>query len=458
MNSVLIGVDFAVTNDDVKLLELNTEVGISSPMISKFDFVSLFNYINTNNISTLHLIYKEVYIAYQFIDEIKSYCLVNNVNYLETLIESNAIFIPEIEEDESTLILRLAYNSQAILDDLYCRDKSELIKLLFDNNLQDLIPKTYSVYNDNVTVSDNLTTLNDNGIIPNLIVKKSLPDAFKKTYPAFYNLQTNEELENLKSSLPDETVLQEYLYAPNTVIDSTIVNHIRYWFLLSNGLSDVIDCGGYIGANSVQIEENLITYTDNKLENIARAMFFSNPGKANSDGVPHDYLVKVKNTDDTFVDKIAGDIQMGDIIQAVDVNTLDSNFNRTQTEQWTYTGPLEELLTYTTANVISVMDKEIEDWFYKIEYSTGTSLLPNGKLILVEDNGVVSFKNVVNLKVGDVIFNNPSSFSTITSISNEYYSGTMTIINIDPSDVYIAGNVTNEIMNTLVVHNYEKTT
>jgi hypothetical protein len=76
----------------------------------------------------------------------------------------------------------------------------------------------------------------------------------------------------------------------------------------------------------------------------------------------------------------------------------------------------------------------------------------------VEDNGVVSFKNVVNLEVGDVIFNNPSSFSTITSISNEYYSGTMTIIDIDPSDVYIAGNVTNEIMNTLVVHNYQKAT
>ena len=120
MNSVLIGVDFAVTNDDVKLLELNTEVGISSPMISEFDFVSLFNYIKTNNISTLHLIYKEVYIAYQFIDAIKSQCLINDINYLETLVESNAIFIPEVSDDDETLILRLAYNSQAILDDLYC--------------------------------------------------------------------------------------------------------------------------------------------------------------------------------------------------------------------------------------------------------------------------------------------------------------------------------------------------
>jgi hypothetical protein len=458
MNSVLIGVDFAVTNDDVKLLELNTEVGISSPMISQFDFVSLFNYINTNNISTLHLIYKEVYIAYQFIDAIKSQCLANNVNYLETLVESNAIFIPEVTDNETTLVLRLAYNSRAILDDLYCRDKSELIKLLFDNNLQDSIPKTYSVYNDGVTISDNLTTLDDNGIIPNLIVKKSLPDPFKKMYPAFYKLETNEELANLKTSLPTETVLQEYLYSPSTVIDSTIVNHVRYWFLLSNGLSDVVDCGGYIGANSVQIEENLITYTDNKLDNISRAMFFSNPGRANSDGVPSDYLVKVKNSDETFVDKIAGEIQVGDVIQAVDVLTLDSEFTRTQTEQWTYTGSLENLLTYTTASVISVIDKAVEDWFYKIEYTSGTSLLPNDKLILVEDDGVVSFKSVVNLEVGDVIFNNPSSFSTITSISNEYYSGSMTIIDIDPSDVYIAGNVTNEIMNTLVIHNYQKVT
>lgn len=458
MNSVLIGVDFAVTDDDVKLLELNTEVGISSPMISEFDFVSLFNYITTNNITTLHLIYKEVYVSYQFIDVIKSQCLLNDISYLETLVEENAIFVPEIPDDEGTLILRLSYNSQAILDDLYCRDKSELIKLLFDNNLQDSIPKTYSVYNDGVTISDNLTTLNDNGIIPNLIVKKSLPDAFKKTYPAFFNLETNEDLNNLKTSLPTETVLQEYLYSPNTVIDSTIVNHIRYWFLLSNGLSDVVDCGGYIGANGVQIEDNLITYTDNKLDNIARAMFFSNPGRANSDGIPYDYVLKVKNSDDTYIEKIAGNIQVGDIVQSVDVKTLDSNFNRIQTEQWTYTGPLEDLLTYTTATVISVMDKQIEDWFYKIEYTTGESLLPNGKLILVEDNGVVSFKNVVNLKVGDIIFNNPSSFSTVTAISNEYYSGIMTIIDIDPSDVYIAGNVTNEIMNTLVVHNYEKAT
>jgi hypothetical protein len=39
----------------------------------------------------------------------------------------------------------------------------------------------------------------------------------------------------------------------------------------------------------------------------------------------------------------------------------------------------------------------------------------------------------------------------------EYYSGLMIDIDIEPSDVYIAGNETNEIMNTLIVHNGPKT-
>jgi hypothetical protein len=62
------------------------------------------------------------------------------------------------------------------------------------------------------------------------------------------------------------------------------------------------------------------------------------------------------------------------------------------------------------------------------------------------------------LDVNDVIFNSSNNLSNITSISNEYYSGSMTIIDIDPADVYIAGNETNEIMNTIIVHNYGKMT
>lgn len=454
MNSVLIGVDFTVNGDDVSFLEMNTDVGISSPMVEYFDFISLFNYITTNNFTKLHLIYKEFYTAYDFIDTIKTYCTNNNITYNETITDLTAILIPEVESDNETLVIRLSFNSQAILDDLYCRDKSELMKLMFENYLAQYIPKTYSKYNDDLTINDNLNTLNDNGINPNLIIKKTMPDAQKNQYPAFYKLSTQEELQTLKNNLGEGTLLQEYVYNTENIIDSTIVNHVRSWFLISNELSDVIDCGAYVGANSVQIEENLITYTDNKLDNIARSMFFSNPSQGNLNGVPSTYLVKVQQNDNTFQNISIANLQIGDVVEAVSISTLGPDFSRAETERWVYTGSLNELITYTTASVMNINNLDISAWFHRIDYTNGSSLLPTSKLILVENSGSVSFKNASELEIGNTIFNSSTEFSQITEISREYYSGSITVLDIEPTDVFIAGIDTNEIMhNSIIVHN-----
>jgi hypothetical protein len=454
MNSVLIGVDFTLNGDDVSFLEMNTDVGISSPMVEYFDFTSLFNYITTNNFTKLHLIYKEFYTAYDFIDTIKTYCTNNNITYNETITELTAILIPDVESDNETLVIRLSFNSQAILDDLYCRDKSELMKLMFDDELTQYIPKTYSKYNDDLTISDNLNILNDNGINPNLIVKRTMPDGQKNQYPAFYKLSTEEELQTLKNNLGEGTLLQEYVYNTENIIDSTIVNHVRSWFLISNGLSDIIDCGAYVGANSVQIEENLITYTDNKLDNIARSMFFSNPSQGNLNGVPSTYLVNVQQSDNTFENISIANLQIGDVVEAASISTLDTEFSRTQTERWVYTGSLNELITYTTASVMNINNLNVSAWFHRIDYTNGSSLLPNSKLVLVENSGSVSFKNISELEIGNTIFNSATEFSQITEISREYYSGSMTVLDIEPTDVFIAGTDTNEIMhNSIIVHN-----
>jgi len=73
---------------------------------------------------------------------------------------------------------------------------------------------------------------------------------------------------------------------------------------------------------------------------------------------------------------------------------------------------------------------------------------------LVENSGSVSFKNVSELEIGNTLFNSATEFSQITQISREWYSGTMTVLDIEPIDVFIAGTDTNEIMhNTIIVHN-----
>jgi hypothetical protein len=455
MNSVLLGVDFVVKNDNISLLEMNTDINISYTKLPQFDFESLFNYITGNSFSTLHLVYKSENVSVAFVDVIKDNCTANGITYEDTIVPLNSVVIPQITDSESKLIMRLAYSSQAILDDTYCRDKNELINLIFENGQESIIPKTYTVYGS--VVRDNLTGLTDNGNIPNLIVKKQLPDFNKTTYPAFYKLDTNEELATIKSTLSSGLFIQDYEYSTDNVEQSTIINHIRQWFLVSNEMDDIIQCGGYLHSNNVQLDETLITYTNDKLDNMGRYMLFSNPNRTSFEGVPSDYLVTKVNEDTTMVDVSVSNIAIGDTVQALIVGTLDGNFTRLETLNWVYTGSTENFLSYTTASVISVLSKPVEDWFNRIEYSnnsgTGSSLLPVGKLVLVQDLEGVKFKNVDELSVGNILFNSPTMTSEITSINNEYFSGSMVMIDIEPSDVFVAGTNTNEILNTLVVHN-----
>lgn len=456
MNSVLLGVDFITTDDDILLLEMNTDINLSLAKSSYFDFDNLFDYITSNEFSTLRIIYKSQFVSKFIVDIIKEKCQLNNVTFDEIIIPANGVTIPSYIDDSSTLNLRFAYNAQAILDDTYCRDKSELINLLFDGGSENIIPKTYTTYNGNVL--DNIDTISDNGQIPNLITKKQLPDFSKAKYPEFIKVDTLDELTDIKSNLEAGIVLQEYKFSPNNIEEGVITTHIRQWYLITNQLSEILDLGGYLHSNQIELDESIIEYTDFKLNNKSRYMFFSNPNRVTDEGVPSNYKIDVEQEDGSFIGKPAFEIQIGDTVRAVNIDTFGYDFNRRESFEWEYTGSIDTLISYTTASVISIIHKPIEDWLNKITYTngidSGSSLLQNGKMVLAQSDNVVKFKNVIDLVEGDVIFNSPINTSTITSISNEYFTGSISMIDMEPSDVFIAGTDSNEILNTLVVHNY----
>lgn len=455
MNSVLLGVDYVITEDEILLLELNTDINLSLARQDFFELSNIFEYISNNNFTTLRIIYKKDFISKSMILSIQEQCVLNNITYDEVIIPANSVTIPSYEDNETTLNIRFSYNAQAIIDDTYCRDKNELINILFENQAENIIPKTYTVYNG--TVLDNLTTINDNGIIPNLIAKKQLPDFNKNQYPEFYDVNDLTELGTIKTNLPNGVLLQEYKYSPLNVEEGVITNHIRQWFLVTNELTEIIDCGGYLQSNQINVNESYIQYDDLVLNNMSRSMFFSNPNKALNEGIPSTYKIDKQLEDGSFSGVTVSDINIGDVVRALTINTLSYNYTMSETMSWEYTGDTNNLLSYTTASVISVVNKQIEDWFIGISYTDGVnvgdSLLPSGKLVLCEKDGVVRFNRVSELVVGDIIFNSPTGKSTITSIHNDFFIGSMTMIDIEPSDVFIAGTSENEILNTIVVHN-----
>lgn len=461
MKSVFIGVDYIKNTDSIKLLELNTDVQISNLKESYFDYTSLFNYITQNNFAKLHFIYKETYTSPVFIQNIKNLCTENGVEYNETLITLNSILIDDIEDADDTLFFRLAYNAQAILDDYYCREHGELVNLLFENGKESYIPKTHLQYSTEV-LHDNIDSLNDNGNYPNIIAKKNYADFDKTLYPAFYKLSEETELTTLKSNLDTNIFLQEYMFSSENVESNLIVNHIRKWYLISNGLNDVIDLGGYLHSNQVPLKQDYITYSDNKLDNTGRSMFYSNPNRLSSAGVLSNYNVKKQNTDSTFTLTDIDALLIGDVVEALEINTLDpGTFKELEILNWRYTGSLENLLTYTTASVVRKTPSIVEDWFNRVEYTspnetTGSFLLQMNKMILIERDSEVRFCSAQDLEVGDVIFNSPTYTSTLTSVTDEWYSGSVNYLDIEPIDVFIAGTEDNEILSsTIVMHNYK---
>ena len=461
MKSVLIGVDYIKNTDGIKLLELNTDVQISNLKESYFDYTSLFNYVTANGFTKLHFIYKETYTSPVFIENIKNLCTQNGVVYNETLISLNSILIDDIEDANDTLFFRLAYNAQAILDDYYCREHGELVNLLFENSKESYIPNTYLKYSNEVTL-DNISSINNNGDYPNIIAKKNYADFDKSLYPAFYKLSDETELAGLKSDLDTNIFLQEYIFSSENVEDNLIVNHIRKWYLISNGLSDVIDLGGYLHSNQVPLKPDYITYTNNKLDNTGRSMFYSNPNRLSSAGVLSNYNVKKQNEDSTFTLTDIEALEVGDVVEALEINTLDpGTFKELEILNWRYTGSLNDLLTYTTASVVRKTPSVVEDWFNRVEYVTpneinGSFLLQMNKMILIERGSEVRFCSAQDLEVGDTIFNSPTYTSTLTSVTDEWYSGSINYLDIEPIDVFIAGSENNEILSsTIVMHNYK---
>jgi hypothetical protein len=460
MKSVLIGVDYIKNTDGIKLLELNTDIQISNLKASYFDHDVLMAYLTSNSLTKLHIIYKSIYTSPLFISTLKEKCLAYNITYSETQVGINSILIDDVEDDTETLFLRLAYNAQAILDDYYCRENSELINLLFDNQKESYLPKTY-IEIDTLDTIDNIDYINDNGNYPNIIAKKNYADHDKTSYPAFYKLNDLTELNNLKSNLPNNIFLQEYLFSYENIESDLIVNHIRKWYIIANSMEDVVDCGGYLHSNQVPLNTDYINYTDNKLENPGRAMFYSNPNRLSSAGIISHYKVNKLDSEQNYQPVEVSQIQYGDTIQALDINTLPSEMVELKMLEWRYTGSVQDLMTYTTASVVRNIKVDVEDWFNKIDYisanqTTGSFLLQMNKMILTEKDGVVKFTNAQDLEVGVNIFNSTDNISTITTVGDEYFSGSIYLLDIEPIDVFIAGTDDNEILNsTIIMHNFK---
>lgn len=461
MKSVLIGADILKLENGYKLLEINTDADLFLPDIPYLDLGPLFTFLETNSYNKLVIIYKRKHISQDVINLFQEKCDEKSITLQTIVILNNSVTVPSITEEPNTFYLRCAYDVTAIIDDTYCRDKSEVVKLLFDSGDQSILPKTYVKYSDDGSVLDNLTNPISNAPSPNVIAKKILPDFDKLNFPAFYNIQTPEELTDLKTDTPDSVMLQEYQINNNLSSDGQISDVIRMTIVLLSDVETIIPLGVTITNNQLPLDTSKITYTANKLDNMWKAMYFSNPNLLGM-GVPGFYeVIKIVGGDEetTTIENLVA----GDTIKSARLSNLSVDATMETTLDWSATGSLSDVISYETASVRFITKTPYQGWLTSLEYGnsevSGSSLLGSAEVLLISSSvsGSITFETAYETTLNDSVITTQNLMLPVTKKENVWYSGSVVILDIEPADVFVAGTSTNEIsrntVGNILLHN-----
>lgn len=261
MKSVLISLDF-VYNQQGKLVpvELNTNTDES---ISTFADITNDNFLETSdyfNHTGLDLFLKENSISKVKVIAtrpnrfIKAFC--DYYNYEHTLVKTTIgqEVIPEVDDAADTLIIRIAYDSFALIDDLYARDNYEFHNLIASESFATPVCFTENNF-DTITQFE----ASQDGSAPNYVVKPRTPSYVKTDYPVIYKIDSQEQLETIKSNLTSNDFVTRFEYHPELSLSENRVTFLRSMDLIIGSELETLNLLNYKDVHSVaQDNENLI--------------------------------------------------------------------------------------------------------------------------------------------------------------------------------------------------------
>jgi hypothetical protein len=257
----------------------------------------------------------------------------------------------------------------------------------------------FAYIDENNNLVSNITTITDNGIHPNFILKPNLPGYDVEVFPKFFKVTNQDELDLIIS----ENVTSEYFLMENYVNEEKVWNGhlkvIRSLNILYPPTLESIQLGQYTKINQNLLQES-VTYNNTtfELDSAFRESYLTNlttewgPKLLDTD--------MVEMSDGTF--KTALDLEVGDLVKTIDIPTPDGvttlrGTNLTYQELMSGTTYSSNEVTYKKrVNRLAVIFKltfeDNSDW----EDATNSSYL-------VDINGNIQFKKIKDLVDGDVV-------------------------------------------------------
>lgn len=323
MRSVLISVDFVYREDgSLTPLELNTEtkddidywhvdndnfVETTSPF---FRHEELNQYLKLNNITKIVLIAGNAHSKY-----IKYFADFYNYEYTLISVGQNKITVPEVEDSDDTIIIRIAYDTYALIDDLYARDNYEFHNLIKNEPFASPVTFTENNFDTILNFEDS-----HDGTIPNYVLKARTPGYIKSEYPKLYKFNDVSQLEELKSNLKSDEFIQKFEYNEDLSLMDRRTHHLRSMSLICGQNLDVVNFINYKSANFVSIDNSLLI-KEYEIDENSRLHPFNEskyyPTYLSKSGLRYhfDDQDKALMWDDSL--KLFEDVSVGDILKGV---------------------------------------------------------------------------------------------------------------------------------------------
>lgn len=394
MRTVLIGSDFMYNpNGDLIPIEINTNLGWDNELqrIEKtedvFDLAPFLEFVSTNGFTKIHYIGA----IYPFFNKLsQSLDIECNFHYME-----DGLTIPDIEDNDTTLIIRSAYDSTALVDEFYCANKVNFLNLISSSTFG-----SEFAYKDGATLVNTITTIPDNGVHPNFILKAIIPHYDKDIYPKLFKVSNQSELNTIMKEVDKDYFLMPYHYNPDKLYENHI-QVVRSFNLLFPPDLNSISMGAYHKLCINEIDSTPAYDSDTHIYTGDRNRYLTTP-KPNWEPKLEDGDL-VEMADGTF--KTALELEVGDELKTIDIPNpfnIDSSY-----ELGNYRIAYDTLntgATYTTNRVTNKDRVHKSAKIVTIEFTDGTNWRDVGdSYYLIERDGEIRFFNTGGIKEGDIL-------------------------------------------------------
>ena len=440
MKAVLIATDLIKTvNGDTKVLETNTNAVLNYKFDNDIHYLdNLTTFIQTNGFETVHCIYSSL--SQNFNTKLKEICESLNVENVEHIMDAGSITVPYIEDAENILIIRISYDTTAVIDEDYCKDKFKLQSII--NN------KSYGSKTFIPNVLDNFESITDfeySDDVPNFIIKYRYPNYNKEVYPKLYKIQNLTELNALKTTIETDYYLQEFHHSELIEGKRCVIRSLD--LLYGNNL-DVLNICSFYKTN--QLAENQWENTFDETGLLAkkdRAKYITNTNDIASQGYPYVYDVDQELIMGDGGRKPFNELQIGDSVKTVHVEGLNLDESTYKMFEWVgnYNDFVSNIYLKETQVTSINTSTPLSQLFLRVTLNDGVTEWDDlsETPLLVKVGETMMFKEFGDLQIGDSIitFNFETNLPEIKNVQSidvvfkdEQVLGSL---DVEPDDMYM---------------------